>query len=63
MLHLKNHVRLFQKGRNTFLLRIYFCVYPVFNWGNIVKKNGVRGGELGKKYKRGEGGWPHRGII
>ena len=51
VLHIKNHVRMFQKGRNTFLLRIYFCVYPAFHRGNIVKKMVSRVGSQEKNIK------------
>ena len=39
---------------NNFRSRVYFCLYPVFNWDVLLKKNAVKGGGFGKKHK-GEG--------
>ena len=37
-----------------------FCVYPVFHWGDIVKKVLLRVGGW-EKYKKG--GWSYMGVV
>ena len=45
----------FSTRRNNLPSWVYFCVYPVFHWGNIVKKNVFRSRESIQKIKKGVG--------
>ena len=41
----------------------FWCVYPIFNWGNIVSKKCDQKYGVQRKNKTGEGGWPYRGVT
>ena len=48
VVRIKKHVIFFWKWRNNFSAWVYFCVYPIFDWGDIAKRSVVKSGGFGK---------------